>query len=84
MKIIINGIFVTSKIIQTKKGKDLQINTILDSSGGNVVLVGDTVRVDTNKTPIMLPVTIEAEVEVSNYNGLSLLLKSFSSTLTKI
>lgn len=76
MYIRIKGIFVQSRIIQTKKGGQLQINTILDETGGNVTLLGDQVRVDP-KTPVMLPVTIEANVSVSNYNGTSFILETF-------
>jgi len=76
MKLIINGIFVASKEITTKKGGSLQINTIMDETAGQVVLIGDEVRIDP-KTPKMLPLHMEAEVEVSNYNGMSLKVKSF-------
>lgn len=76
MKVIINGIFVASKEITTKKGGSLQINTILDETAGNITLIGDEVRIDP-KTPKMVPLHMEIEVEVSNYNGLSLKVKTF-------
>lgn len=77
------GILVTSKRITTKNHKEIQINTIMDESGGSVTLVGDAVWID-EKVPKMLPMRIESQVTVSNYNGVSFQIDKFHAEPMKV
>lgn len=84
MKMILNpGFVITAEIITTKKGNQIQIVKLMDSSGGTVTLMGDKVRL-APEVKKMIPCTIEADVTVSNYNGVSFMIENISVGAMKV